>query len=179
MMTYGLAVCLLALPAAAGQLEGYLVVAGSAGASIVAGGWVFVPEACCWPLNIPYCHAAKTAMTMIAITNRLLVFLPHARHMISSNKQRKRRGSRVLLEGRIVSRDGTTVIDVKIRDMSATCAILRVPLNLNLPEKLNLLVISDGKVYPAEKRWRKGERLVVKFVREPRLSAPRKGNMTV
>ena len=99
--------------------------------------------------------------------------------MISSNKQRRRRGSRLLLEGKIVSRDGTTVIDVKIRDMSATGAILRIPPSVNLPENFSLLVDSDGKRYPAEKRWRKGERLVVKFVGEPRLTSSRKGNPAI
>ena|SRR4026207_1152981 len=99
--------------------------------------------------------------------------------MISSNKHRLRRGSRVLLEGKIVSLDEATDIDVKIRELSATGAILRVPLNLNIPEKFDLLVVSDGKRYSAEKRWRKGERLVVKFVRAPRLPASRKGNMAI
>jgi hypothetical protein len=99
--------------------------------------------------------------------------------MISSNKQRTRRGSRLLLEGKIVSRDGTTVIDVKIRDMSATGAILRIPPNVNLPENFSLLVVSDEKCYPAEKRWRKGERLVVQFVGEPRLTSSRKGNTAI
>ena len=99
--------------------------------------------------------------------------------MISSNKQRTRRGSRLLLEGKIVSRDGTSVIDVKIRDMSATGAILRIPPNVNLPENFSLLVVSDGKRYPAEKRWRKGERLVVQFVGEPRLTSSRKGNTAI
>ena len=98
-------------------------------------------------------------------------------HMISSNKQRRRRGSRILLEGKIVSLGGTIVIDVKIRDMSATGAILRMPLNVNLPENFSLLVVADGKFYPAEKRWRKGERLVIQFVGEPRLTASRKGNI--
>jgi hypothetical protein len=99
--------------------------------------------------------------------------------MISSNKQRTRRGSRLLLEGKIVSRDGTSVIDVKIRDMSATGAILRIPPNVNLPESFSLLVVADGKRYPAEKRWRKGERLVVQFVGEPRLTSTRKGNTAI
>ena len=94
--------------------------------------------------------------------------------MIYSNKQRKRRGSRLLLEGKIVSRDGTTVIDVKIREISATGAILRMPPNVNLPEDFSLLVVSDGKRYPAEMRWRKGERLAVHFVGEPRLTLSRK-----
>ena len=89
--------------------------------------------------------------------------------MISSNKHRRRRGSKVLLEGKIVSLDGTA-IDVKIRDLSSTGAILRIPLNVKLPESFNLLVVSDGTLHPAEKRWRKGERVVVKFVRQPRHS---------
>lgn len=99
--------------------------------------------------------------------------------MISSNKQRLRRGSRLLLEGKIVSRDGTSVIDVKIRDMSATGAILRIPPSVNLPENFSLLVVSDGKRYPVEKRWRKGERLVVQFVDELRLTSSRKGNTAI
>ena len=99
--------------------------------------------------------------------------------MISSNKPRTRRGSRVLLEGRIVSRDGTTVIDVKIREISATGAILRIPPNVNFPENFYLQVVADGKRYPAEKRWRKGERLVVKFVGERRLASSRKGNTAI
>ena len=95
--------------------------------------------------------------------------------MIYSNKQRKRRGSRLLLEGKIVSRDGTTVIDVKIRDVSPTGAILRMPPYVYLPENFSILVVSDGKRYPVEKHWRKGERLMVQFVGEPHLTLSRKG----
>ena len=83
------------------------------------------------------------------------------------------------MEGRIVSRDGTTVIDVKIREISATGAILRIPPNVTFPENFYLQVVADGMRYPAEKRWRKGERLVVKFVRAPRSTAPRKGSTVV
>ena len=99
--------------------------------------------------------------------------------MISGNKPRTRRGSKILLEGRIVSRDGKTVIDVKIRDISAKGALLRMPRNMNLPENFSLLVVLDGTLYPAKKRWRKGERLELLFVGEPRFTAPRKGSMTV
>jgi hypothetical protein len=100
-------------------------------------------------------------------------------HMISSNKQRKCRGSRLLLDGRIVSLDETTFIDVKIRKISATGAILRIPPNVNVPEKFHLDVVSDGRRYPAEKRWRKGERLVVKFVGELRTASSHKGNRAI
>ena len=99
--------------------------------------------------------------------------------MISSNKQRTRRGSRLLLDGRIVSLDETTSIDVKIREISATGAILRIPPDVKVPENFHLDVVSDGKRYPAEKRWRKGERLVVQFVGEPRLTSSRKGNTAI
>ena len=100
-------------------------------------------------------------------------------HMISSNKQSRHRGSRLLLDGKIVSLDGTIVIDVKIREMSATGAILRIPPNENVPENFHLQVVSGGKLYPAEKRWRKGERLVVKFVDERRLTSSHKGNTAI
>ncbi len=99
--------------------------------------------------------------------------------MISSNKPRTRRGSRLLLDGKIVSLDEATVIDVKIREISATGAILRIPPNVNVPENFHLQVVADGKRYPAEKRWRKGERLVVKFVGERRLASSRKGNTAI
>jgi hypothetical protein len=96
--------------------------------------------------------------------------------MISGNKQSSRRGSRLLQDGKIVSLEGTTVTDVKIREISATGAILRIPPNVSFPENFYLQVVADGMRYRAEKRWRKGERLVVKFIGEPRSTAPRKGN---
>ena len=87
-------------------------------------------------------------------------------HMIYGNKPRMRRGSRVLLEGQIVSRDKRTVIDVKIRDIDEYGAILRMPSDIKLPENFSLLVVSDGRVYPARKRRRKGERLELQFIGE-------------
>jgi len=101
------------------------------------------------------------------------------KHMISSNILRKRRGSRLLLDGRIVSLDEATFIDVKIREISATGAILRIPPDVKVPENFHLDVVSDGKRYPAEKRWRKGERLEVKFVGERRIASSHKGNKAI
>jgi hypothetical protein len=48
-----------------------------------------------------------------------------------------------------------TIIDVKIRDISANGALLRMPSNVKLPEKFSLLVVSEGTLYQARKRWRK------------------------
>ena len=85
-------------------------------------------------------------------------------HMIYGNKPLMRRWSRVLLEGQIVSRDKRTVIDVKIRDIDEYGAILRMPSDIKLPENFSLFVVADGRVYPARKRRRKGERLELQFI---------------
>jgi hypothetical protein len=98
-------------------------------------------------------------------------------HMIYGNKPRMRRGSRVLLEGQIVSRDKRTVIDVKIRDIDEYGAILRMPSDINLPENFSLLIVSDGTIYPARKRRRKGERLELQFVSDFTVKESQKGNL--
>jgi hypothetical protein len=98
-------------------------------------------------------------------------------HMIYGNKPRMRRGSRVLLEGQIVSRDKRTVIDVKIRDIDEYGAILRMPSDIKLPENFSLLIVSDGTLYPARKRRRKGERLELQFVGDFTVKNPRRGNL--
>ena len=75
-------------------------------------------------------------------------------HMIYGNKPRMRRWSRVLLEGQIVSHDKRTVIDVKIRDIDECGAILRMLTDVKLPKNFSLVMVSDGRVYPARKRRR-------------------------
>jgi hypothetical protein len=97
--------------------------------------------------------------------------------MISSNKKRRRRSSKVFLQGKIVSLDGTVFIDVKVRDLNSTGAILRIPPNAKIPESFGLLIISDGTFRPVEKRWRKGERVVVRFSGEPPLVSPSTGRI--
>jgi hypothetical protein len=67
------------------------------------------------------------------------------------------------------------VTDVKIRDMSASGALIRIPTNTSLPENFSLLVVSERKLYSAEVRWRKGETIGIEFVGEPRISALRIG----
>ena len=57
-----------------------------------------------------------------------------------------------------------TLIDVKIRDIDEYGAILRMPSDVKLPENFSLLIVSDGTLYPARKRRRKGERLELQFV---------------
>ena len=98
-------------------------------------------------------------------------------HMSYENEQRKQRRQRVLKEGKIVSSDMNSLIDVKIRDMSESGALVNLPANVVMPDKFNLLVVSERLLYPAVLRWRKGEAMGLEFTGEPRPSALRTGKL--
>jgi len=91
------------------------------------------------------------------------------------NEQRKQRRQRVLKDGKIVTADMNSLIDVKIRDMSASGALVNLPANVVMPDKFNFLVVSDRLLYPAVLRWRKGEAMGIEFTGESRPSALRLG----
>jgi hypothetical protein len=95
--------------------------------------------------------------------------------MSYENEHRKHRRQRVLKEGKIVSSDMNRVIDIKIRDMSESGALVHLPANVVLPDNFNLLIVSEKLLYPAVARWRKGEAMGIEFVGEPRPSALRIG----
>jgi PilZ domain len=95
--------------------------------------------------------------------------------MSFENEQRKQRRQRVLKDGKIVSSDMNRVIDVKIRDMSESGALVHLPANVVLPDNFNFLIVSERLLYPAVMRWRKGEAMGLEFTGEPRPSALRIG----
>ncbi len=70
-------------------------------------------------------------------------------HTSYENEQRKQRRQRVLKDGKIVSSDMNSLIDVKIRDVSAGGALVNLPANVVMPDKFNFLVVSDRLLYPA------------------------------
>ena len=94
-------------------------------------------------------------------------------HMSSEHEHRMQRRHRVLKDGKIVSSDMNSLIDVKIRDMSASGALVNLPTNVVMPDKFNFLVVSERLLYPAAVRWRKGEAMGIEFTGEPRLSVLR------
>jgi len=96
--------------------------------------------------------------------------------MSYESEQRKQRRQRVLKDGKIVSSDMNSLIDVKIRDMSAGGALVNVPANVKMPDKFNFLVVSDRLLYPAVMRWRKGETMGIEITGEPKPSALRISN---
>ena len=81
--------------------------------------------------------------------------------------ERKHPRHRVLKEGKIISSNMNSVIDVKIRNLSIGGACLRVPANTALPEAFCLLIVSEDMLYPAVAKWRKGEMTGIAFVGEP------------
>ena len=89
--------------------------------------------------------------------------------------ERKSTRQRVLKEGKIVTSDMQRVIDVNLRDLSVTGALVLISPSVILPQSFSLLIVSERRLYPAISRWRRGETMGVEFVGEPRLTALRIG----
>jgi hypothetical protein len=81
--------------------------------------------------------------------------------------QRKHPRHKVLKEGKIVSSNLNSVVDVKIRDLSIGGAGVQMPVNTDLPDAFCLLVVSENMLYSAVAKWRKGEMMGIAFVGEP------------
>jgi hypothetical protein len=81
---------------------------------------------------------------------------------------------RVLKDGKIVSPTLHGAIDVRIRDLSASGALIEIPLATKLPGSYGFLVVSESKVYPAVTRWRRGNRLGMEFTGSPKTANLRK-----
>ena len=95
--------------------------------------------------------------------------------MTSRQKQeRKEPRRRVLKDGKIVSPSLHGAIDVRIRDLSQSGALIDLPIGTNIPDSFGFLVVSESKVYPAIARWRKGERAGIEFTGPPKLASLRK-----
>ena len=93
--------------------------------------------------------------------------------MDDSDSNRKHRRSRAFKEGQIVFNSGSSLIDCVIRDRSESGARLRVPAATVLPDSFSLLVISEGRMYPSEIRWRIGEEVGLLFVGPSTPAPPR------
>ena len=92
----------------------------------------------------------------------------------SEKQERKEPRRRVLKDGKIISPTLTSSLDVKIRDLSASGALLEIPFGTLLPNTYGLLVVSENKLYPSVTRWRRGERVGVEFTGPPKSSTLRK-----
>ena len=89
-----------------------------------------------------------------------------------SNEQRKSPRHKVLKDGKIISSDMASVIDVKIRDVSDGGARVQLPAAIDLPAEFGLLIISQEMLYPAVVKWRTGQLTGIEFIGEPRHVPP-------
>lgn len=90
------------------------------------------------------------------------------------NQNRKAPRRRVLKDGKIVSANLHAAIDVRIRDMSASGALIEIPFATELPNAYGFLVVSESRIYPAITRWRRGNRLGMEFTGPPKAANLRK-----
>jgi hypothetical protein len=82
------------------------------------------------------------------------------------------RRQRLLKDGRIVMHRGWSLIDCAIRDASESGARLSVKPTCELPKNFELLYVTEEKLVPCEVRWRRGDRLGVRFSGPFRKSPP-------
>jgi len=70
---------------------------------------------------------------------------------------------KVLKNGKIVSSDSSTVLDVVIRDISRGGARIKVTASIDIADEFDLIVPADGLRHPCRICWRKGDQLGVEF----------------
>ena len=90
--------------------------------------------------------------------------------MYEGKEARKHPRSRSHKEGKIVFNAGYSLIDCIIRNRSESGAKLTVPAATVFPKSIALLSVSEGKLYPAEVMWRRGDELGVMFIGAPSAS---------
>jgi hypothetical protein len=71
---------------------------------------------------------------------------------------------RTLKGGIIAFPNGISMIACKIRDQSATGALLIVEPGCTVPDEFNLIFSGDGNKFPCNVAWRKPGRIGVRFV---------------
>jgi len=84
-----------------------------------------------------------------------------------STDHRKHPRHRVFKEAKIVSSAFKGAINVTIRDLSVGGARIDIPPFIDIPEKFDLLVVSENLLYPAVARWSGGVSLGIEFAGEP------------
>lgn len=81
----------------------------------------------------------------------------------SEENRRVSRRFRVLKRGQIIMGNGISTIDCVVRDLSEHGARISVDDPIMLPESFTFLLVEDGTVYPAFKRWQQGKSIGIEF----------------
>ena len=85
--------------------------------------------------------------------------------MTDDNRYIPRR--RVLKGAKIISTDGSMVVDCVIRNLSVAGAKLDVPATLAVPHEFTLLDVQADRRYIATMAWRRGDQMGVEFSDPP------------
>lgn len=87
---------------------------------------------------------------------------------------RKEPRRKVFKDGKIVSHQSHGALDVRIRNLSETGALIELPMGTLIPDSFELLIVWTGMLHPASTRWRKGDRMGVEFTGPPKFVSLRK-----
>ena len=101
-------------------------------------------------------------------TNFDLISLLGMTSVVRHGEGRKEQRKKALKDGKLISADMATMIDVKIRDLSAAGARVETSGPIKLPENLSLLIVSEKLIYGVLIRWRKGNLIGLEFKGKPR-----------
>ena len=80
---------------------------------------------------------------------------------------------RVLNGGKLIVGSGQGLIDCVIRDMSDTGARVRLSQPTLLPMKLEMLIVKNNMLYPAEVRWNRNNEAGLHFTGPGKVTARR------
>ena len=69
----------------------------------------------------------------------------------------------MLKRGQIIIANGISTIDCVVRDLSEHGARISVDDPIMLPESFSFMLVEDGIVYPAFKRWQQGKSIGIEF----------------
>lgn len=90
----------------------------------------------------------------------------------SLTEKRRAPRRRLLRDGRIVIRKGWSLFDCTIRDTSTDGARLSLKPECELPREFDLLHVTEKALIPCELKWRRGDRLGVRFTGSARPAPP-------
>jgi PilZ domain len=78
----------------------------------------------------------------------------------------RRRASRprTLLAGKIIAKEGLSILDCTIRDFTSSGARVRISAATALQPKVSLLVIKEGLLFEANVAWRHGDETGLSFI---------------
>ncbi|MGH6830218.1 MAG: PilZ domain-containing protein [Methylocella sp.] len=93
---------------------------------------------------------------------------------METHENRVARRSRVLKDGKIVALNYCSVVNCRVRDISATGAKIQISSQTEVPDQFRLMMPGDNSIREAKVMWRRGDYLGAMFTSGARQAPPRK-----